>query len=226
MRSRTRAIPMSSCARSTFPTLISSFHSSPTGRIVWGSAMPKQRIHSLRDSLLLDGGSLAGSYFHRSVVLVCQHDASGAFGLVLNRPDDRPLRDVLDVHLPDNLGAMLLAHGGPVQETAMSFLRSDPAMLSANVMDHLQLGHDLEELIDLGQSWIPGRRLRVFAGYAGWSPGQLDDELRREAWIVHPATLDLVFDVTPTALWRQILKSRSDWKERILADAPDNPSSN
>jgi putative transcriptional regulator len=188
--------------------------------------MPKQRIHSLRGSLLLDGGSLAGSYFHRSVVLVCQHDASGAFGLVLNRPDDRPLQEVLDVELPDNLGSMLLAHGGPVQETAMSFLRSDPAMLSANVMDQLQLGHDLEELIELGRAWIPGRRLRVFAGYAGWAPGQLDDELRREAWIVHPATLDLVFDVPPPTLWRHILKSRTDWKERLLGDTPENLSSN
>jgi len=184
--------------------------------------MPRQRVQSLKGSLLLDGGRLGGSYFSRTVVLVCRHDATGAMGLVLNRRDDRRLGQVLSEDLPSRLEEEPLYLGGPVQPTALSFLHSSPALLSANVMDHLQLGHELEELIQIGSHVQETHRLRVFAGYAGWSPGQLDEEMHRESWLTHPASLELVFDVDPPQLWRQILKSRPSWQERILADAPED----
>jgi putative transcriptional regulator len=184
--------------------------------------MPRQRVQSLKGSLLLDGGRLGGSYFNRTVVLVCRHDAAGAMGLVLNQPDDRRLGKVLDEDVPPRLENEPLYIGGPVQPTALSFLHSSPTLLSSNVIDHLQVGHELEELIRIGSGWQDTHRLRVFAGYAGWSAGQLDDEMRRESWLTHPASLELVFDVDPPHLWRHILKSRPSWQERILADAPED----
>lgn len=185
--------------------------------------MPSRRIQSLRGSLILDGGQLSGSYFHRTVVLVCQHDAKGAFGLVLNRVDDRRLGRVLDVEVPERLAGLPLHEGGPVQPTALSYLLAEPVSAPvSNVMDVIRLGHDVDGLVALEADWKDGRRLRAFAGYAGWAPGQLDDEMRRESWLVHPATLEWVFDVDPSRLWREILRSRAAWQERLLADSPDD----
>ncbi|HAB17868.1 MAG TPA: YqgE/AlgH family protein [Verrucomicrobiota bacterium] len=187
--------------------------------------MPKSHL-SLRGQLLLDGGKLRGSAFHRSVVLICQHDPQGAFGLVLNQPTEKKLREVIDADLPERLEDHPLFGGGPVQPSAMSFLHSDLFLPGANVIENLNLGHDLEELVALGKSWSASQQLRVFAGYAGWAPGQLDDEMRRESWITHPATIDLVFHAPSEDLWPFILRQKGDWQSRLLAGAPEDLSWN
>jgi putative transcriptional regulator len=180
---------------------------------------------SLRGQLLLDGGDLTGSWFQRTVVLICQHDPEGAFGLVLNRPAGAQVRDALEGDLPETLQGMPLLFGGPVQPGALSFLRSDPFLPEASIMPNLELGHSLEELLELAGGFSPGRQLKVFAGYAGWSPGQLESEMERKAWITHPATLELVFDPNPVTLWQRILRLKGGLL-RLLADAPEDPQSN
>lgn len=180
---------------------------------------------SLRGRLLLDGGNLAGSWFHRTVVLVCQHDAEGAFGLVLNRPSGANIGDALVADLPDALKAMPLYVGGPVQPGALSFLHHDAFLPDASVMPNVNLGHSLDELVDLAGGFSPTRRLLVFAGYAGWSPGQLDQEILRDAWLVHPATVELVFEGDPATLWRRILLAKGG-VYRLLAEAPDDLAAN
>lgn len=187
--------------------------------------MPKGRP-SLKGRFLLDGGKLHGSAFHRTVVLVCTHDAAGAFGLVLNRPSDAELADAFDQDLPEAIRSETLSRGGPVQPSALSYLHSDALMTDGNVLPDLSVGHDLGELLELGGSWSSSRKLRVFAGYAGWSSGQLDDEMRRGAWLTHPATSELVFRVPPEELWHHLLRLRDRWPERLLADAPDDLSWN
>jgi putative transcriptional regulator len=181
---------------------------------------------SLQGQLLLDGGKLQGSAFHRSVVLVCQHDPRGAFGLVLNQPTEKRLSDALDAELPEVLGESLLYSGGPVQPSAMSFLHAHPDLQPGNVLKSLSLGHDLEELVAIGKGWSPQHQMRVFAGYAGWAPGQLDDEIRRDSWLLHPATVELVFRLPPEELWRYLLRCRGDWQSRLLADSPEDLSWN
>jgi putative transcriptional regulator len=188
---------------------------------------PKNRpFQSLKGQLLLDGGGLQGSYFNRTVVLLCEHNPEGALGLVLNRPSENRLEDVLSTELPPKLREETLFGGGPVQPAALSYLHSDPGLLNGNVMENLSIGHDLDELVSIGESWSPSLHLRVFAGYAGWAPGQLDDEMRRNAWLTHPADIDLVFHLPPEDLWKFILRKRPKWEERLLADAPDDISFN
>ena len=102
----------------------------------------------LKGRLLLDGGGLRGSFFHRSVVLVCQHNAEGAFGLVLNRAAGNKVGEVLVADLPDALKDSPLFLGGPVQPTALSFLHSDSFLPDANVFPNLALGHSLDDLLD------------------------------------------------------------------------------
>ncbi len=176
---------------------------------------------SLKGQLLLDGGKLRGSFFNRTVLLICQHDADGAFGLVLNRSSGKSVGDMVVADLPDKLKEEALFLGGPVQPSALSFLHTDTFVPHANVMPNLNLGHSLDTLMELGESYSTTQKVRLFAGYAGWSPGQLDDEMKREAWLVHPASLDLVFGADPTTLWKSII-SKKGWKYRLMADGPED----
>ena len=179
----------------------------------------------LKGQLLLDSGQLRGSFFQRSVVLICQHDAEGAFGLILNRATGSSVGEMIVADLPDALKANPLFLGGPVQPTALSFLHSDSFIADPNVMANLSLGHSIDALIELGESFSPTRRLKMFAGYAGWSPGQLEDEMKRKAWLTHPASLDLVFEADPEKLWRSILQTKG-WKYKLLSQMPEDLSLN
>ena len=179
----------------------------------------------LKGQLLLDSGQLRGSFFQRTVVLVCQHDAEGAFGLVLNRSSGNKLGEMVVADLPDELKTQPLYLGGPVQLSALSFLHSDQFLPEASVMPNLDLGHSLDTLVEIGESFSPTKKVKTFAGYAGWSPGQLEDELKRDAWLTHPASLDLVFDTDPARLWKLILAQKG-LKYRLLANMPDDVSLN
>ena len=179
----------------------------------------------LKGQLLLDSGQLRGSFFQRTVVLICQHDAEGAFGLVLNRATGSNVGEMIVADLPDSLKECPLYLGGPVQPTALSFLHSDTFLPEANVMPNVNLGHSLDSLLEIGESFSATRKVKMFAGYAGWSPGQLEDEMERDAWLIHPASLDLVFETDPTRLWETVLKDKG-WKYKLLSQMPEDLSQN
>src|SRR6266404_1342976 len=179
----------------------------------------------LKGKLLLDSGQLRGSFFQRTVVLICQHDAEGAFGLVLNRASGSNVGETIVADLPDTLKSCPLYLGGPVQPSALSFLLSDAFIPDANVLPNLSLGHTLDGLIEIGESFSATQKIKMFAGYAGWSPGQLEDEMKRKAWLTHPASLDLVFDTDPVQLWQKILRQKG-WKYRLLSQMPEDLSMN
>ena len=179
----------------------------------------------LKGQLLLDSGQLRGSFFQRTVVLICQHDSDGAFGLVLNRASGSNVGEMIVADLPDTLKNFPLYLGGPVQPSALSFLHSDSFIPDANVIPNLSLGHSLDSLMDLGESFSATRKIKMFAGYAGWSPGQLEDEMKRKAWLTHPASLELVFETNPKDLWQMIL-SQKGWKYKLLSQMPEDLSMN
>src|ERR1700733_3862071 len=97
----------------------------------------------LRGQLLLDSGQLGGSFFQRTVVLVCRHDNEGAFGLVLNRSLGKTVGEMIVADLPDLLKESPLYLGGPVQPTALSFLHTDNFIADADVLPNLNLGHSI-----------------------------------------------------------------------------------
>ena len=179
----------------------------------------------LKGQLLLDSGELGGSFFQRTVILVCEHNAEGAFGLVLNRPTGSKAGEMVVADLPETLKDQPLFLGGPVQPTALSFLHSEAFLPEANVMPNLSLGHSLDTLTEIGESFSANRKIKMFAGYSGWSPGQLEDELKRKAWLTHPASLELVFEPDPTRLWQTILEQKG-WKYKLLAQMPEDLSMN
>ncbi len=182
-------------------------------------------FRSLKGQLLLDSGQLRGSFFHRSVVLICHHDSDGAFGLVLNQPTENKVGDALVADLPDHLKEQALYIGGPVQTNALTYLHTDSFLPDANVLPNLSMGHSLDDLQEISEGFSVGKQIRCFAGYSGWTGGQLESEMERKAWLVHPATIDLAFAVEPKDLWKKILLLKG-WKYRLLADTPEDLSWN
>ncbi|HEU5397458.1 MAG TPA: YqgE/AlgH family protein [Verrucomicrobiae bacterium] len=180
----------------------------------------------LKGQLLLDSGQLSGSFFQHTVILVCQHDAEGAFGLVLNRALGKTVGEMIVADLPETLKESPLYLGGPVQTSALSFLHTDSFIPQADILPNLALGHSLDELLDAGDSFSPTRKLRLFAGYSGWSPGQLEGEMKRKAWLTFPASLELVFDTPPGQLWQKIIRSKGGWKNKLLSQTPEDLSWN
>jgi putative transcriptional regulator len=180
----------------------------------------------LKGQLLLDSGQLGGSFFQRTVVLICQHDGEGAFGLVLNRSLGKTVGEMIVADLPDTLKESPLFLGGPVQPAALSFLHTDNFIPDANVFPNLSLEHSLDELADLGESFSSAKKIRLFAGYAGWSSGQLENEMKRKSWLTFPASLELVFETPPEQLWQKILKNKGGWKNKLLSQIPDDLSLN
>lgn len=180
---------------------------------------------NLKGQFLLDGGKLRGSYFHRTVVLVCHHDDEGAFGLVVNRASDNDVGDLIIADLPEQLKEQKLFAGGPVQPAALSYLHTAAFIPEASIIPGLQIGHSLEELVDIGESYSTDKKVKIFAGYAGWSPGQLEDEMKRQSWLTFPATSELVFHTPSEQLWKTIMKQMG-WQQRLFADSPEDISWN
>jgi putative transcriptional regulator len=180
----------------------------------------------LQGQLLLDSGQLGGSFFQRTVVLICQHNGEGAFGLVLNRALGKTAGELIVADLPDLLKESPLYLGGPVQPSALSYLHTDSYIPEADVMPNLALGHSLDDLLEIGGSFSPTKKVRLFAGYAGWSAGQLEGEMKRKAWLTHPASVELVFQTPPELLWQKVLSDKGGWKNKLLGQMPEDLSMN
>jgi len=179
----------------------------------------------LKGQLLLDSGQLGGSFFQRTVVLICEHNAEGAFGLVLNRSSGNKIGEMVVADLPDTLKEYPLYLGGPVHTREHSFLHSDTFLSDANVIPNLALGHSLESLTEIAESFSPTRKVKMFAGYAVWSPGQLESEMARKAWLTYPASLELVLETEPASLWQKILQTMGP-KYKLLSMMPEDLSMN
>jgi putative transcriptional regulator len=182
-------------------------------------------MESLRGKLLLASPTMTDPNFSRSVVLIAEHTEDGAMGLVLNRPAATTVGEAV----PDL--AWLAADdspvfvGGPVAETAVIVLAEfdRPEMAGALVEDDLGfIGTDADEPEQLEGAV---RRARVFAGHAGWGPGQLEDELAEDAWIVEPPRREEVFTAEPEELWAAVLR-RKGRRYALLSTMPPDPSLN
>ncbi|HEX8156486.1 MAG TPA: YqgE/AlgH family protein [Solirubrobacteraceae bacterium] len=162
--------------------------------------------------------------FARTVVLICEHSAEGALGLVLNRPGALIVGETaaeLAVLAGDEA---VIDVGGPVQPDALLVLGEfdDASHAGMLVIESVGLMGDASEIDDLIDVT---RRVRVFAGYAGWGPGQLDAELARDDWFVAPAGVDDIFDPDADELWRRVLE-RKGGHFALVARMPIDPSVN
>jgi putative transcriptional regulator len=180
---------------------------------------------SLRGKLLLASPVLQDPNFARTVVLIAEHTEEGAMGLVLNRPAASTVGDAV----PDLAwlagGENPVYVGGPVAETAVIVLAEFDRPELAGALVEPDLGFIGAEADDPDRLDGAVRRARVFAGHAGWGPGQLEEELAEEAWIVEPPRREEIFTPAPEALWATVLK-RKGRRYALLASMPPDPSLN
>jgi putative transcriptional regulator len=179
---------------------------------------------TLRGQLLVAAPALVDPNFRRTVVLVTEHSEEGAMGVVLNRATPVAVSEAVP-HLGELAGDDAVVYvGGPVQPEAVVALAEfeDPAQAASIAFE--AVGYVRAEA-EPGELHGAVGRLRVFAGYAGWTAGQLDAELEESAWIVEPALVDDVFSDSPETLWSDVLR-RKGGEFRIMATMPDDPSLN
>jgi putative transcriptional regulator len=175
-------------------------------------------------SILISEPFLGDPNFERTVVLVCKHDEEGSFGLVLNRKSTLKLSDVLDY---DHSFDTELGVGGPMQYNTLHYIHRVEALEeSIPLADSLYWGGDYEQLQEfILKGKIEPADIRFFLGYSGWSPGQLEEEVDKNVWIVNNNATDKLFTLDADSLWRQILKEMGG-KYKVLANYPIDPSLN
>jgi putative transcriptional regulator len=179
---------------------------------------------SLKGQLLLASPALFDPNFRRTVVLVTEHTEEGAAGLVLNRPTATAVVDAVPDLLPLVSDEERVYVGGPVQESAVLVLAEfeDPeeaAMLVVDDVGFVPGDGDFDLLAEAT------RRVRVFAGYAGWGPGQLEAELEESSWIVESSPAPELFPELEDDLWARVLRDRGG-VYRVVALMPEDPSVN
>jgi putative transcriptional regulator len=179
-------------------------------------------VDSLRGQLLIAGPTLFDPNFRRTILLVGQHDEDGAVGIVLNRPADVTVDEVAPAlaGLVDAGDPLFL--GGPVQPQAAvvvaEFEQPERVELVAFGAVGFLSGEDPDTVGGI-------RQARVFAGYAGWGPGQLEEEMSEESWLTEPARPEDVFWSDPGGLWGRVLR-RKGREYQLLATMPFDPAQN
>lgn len=177
---------------------------------------------ALRGQLLVAGPTLLDPNFHRTVVLVAEHEDAGAMGLVLNRPSPIPAEQAIpELALPVEETLWL---GGPVQETSVVVI----ADFAGSGLEARTIAGDLGLVLpdaDLAAVGGAVRRARAFLGYAGWGPGQLEDELERDDWIVADLDPTDAFTRDPDRLWSRVL-ARKGGEYALLSTMPPDPTVN
>jgi putative transcriptional regulator len=156
---------------------------------------------SLQGQLLIASPALVDPNFWRTVVVVTEHTEEGAMGLVLNRPLELTAAEAVEpgavIALAEFEDAALAAS---LAFEDVGFVGSDP---------------DVPALGDAT------RRVRIFAGYSGWGPGQLEGELAEEAWLLESARADDVFTVDPSGLWSAVLRRKGGIGAMLSLIPPD-----
>lgn len=178
-------------------------------------------MENLLGSLLIANGSLMDPNFRRTVVVITEHNDEGTMGLVLNRPAEVTIEEAapeLTAVVPGDAPVFV---GGPVQPEAAIVLADFGSFTPETRIVVGSIGL----LGALDQPMPEIKRARVFAGYAGWGPGQLEMEMEEDSWIVEDALSEDLFTDEPLGLWSSILQ-RKGGSYRMLALMPADPSMN
>jgi putative transcriptional regulator len=172
-------------------------------------------------SLLVAHPSMLDPNFRRSVLFISDYDPNdGALGVIINRPLDKHVADLVTDVPPNGLAEVPVFLGGPVGKNQLMFAAFE-----------WQEGHGLKINHNVGLDEASARRvtdpssIRAFVGYAGWGAGQLEAELNENAWLLQPGTRAALESERLSRLWFDIMRNLGPWY-KMLAAAPDDPSLN
>lgn len=187
--------------------------------------------HKLMDARLLQSGKLLiaqpfmqDSHFARSVVFLCEYGEEGTLGFVLNQPTSVNIGDLLpEMYYP----SLNVNHGGPVQLDTLHMLHRIPGSIGGiEINNGVYWGGSFDALQVQGTDGaIDASDIRLFVGYAGWSPGQLESEIKEGSWLIADVTQQVVFDTAPENVWKAAVMSLGK-EYRHLVNMPVNPGLN
>jgi putative transcriptional regulator len=178
------------------------------------SAGAENNNGSLAGQMLIAAPTMGDPRFSHAVILLLRQDDTGAFGIVLNRPiEERSIASLLDAagdHEPGIEGSLQVFAGGPVQPE-LGFVVHSPEYRDATTLtigSEVAMTADKQILRDIGHHKGPKKALFAF-GYAGWAPGQLEDEIARHDWFTTTGDPKLIFDDDRGDLWDNAMARRT-----------------
>jgi len=165
---------------------------------------------------------LTDNIFSQSVILITDDHDEGTVGFILNKPLPASVNEVTNFQIP-----LQLYNGGPVSPDRLYFIHRIPEIVPGGyeVVPGLYWGGELEKLND--PDMMPdnlSEKIKFFVGYSGWSKGQLEDEIKRGAWLVSDLRVDPI-TVNPKTLWKEMLV-RTAPELSLWKNAPVNPELN
>jgi len=179
---------------------------------------PKQGI------ILISEPSLKDFYFRQSVVLLAEHNEEGTFGVIVNKPIEARLHEVVKGFSHFRYPVFL---GGPVKTDSIFFIHTHPDVEgSLRIMEGLYWGGNLDLIRGMMESGkVDETGIRFYVGYSGWHPRQLDREISEKSWVLSHASIKEVINNHPEVLWSNFLKSMGN-DYAIWANFPSDPALN
>jgi putative transcriptional regulator len=156
--------------------------------------------------LLIADPFLKDPNFKRSVIFLCEHQAEGSFGFLLNKTYEYGLRDLVN-HMDDL--DIPVYFGGPVQTDTIHFLHQYPDLIKGGyeVVNGIFWGGNFEKAIELIRSGqVKTNKIRFYIGYSGWAGGQLEEEIKEKSWLSASAELDLIFHKETGDIWKDAIR--------------------
>ncbi len=176
--------------------------------------------------LLISEPFMMDPNFKRAVILLTEYASEGAMGFILNHASEFLLGDIL----PDlSYSEIPVFIGGPVASNTLHFIHRCPERIEGGVeiSEGLYWGGDFESVKSLITSYqLNNSEIRFFTGYSGWTPRQLDDEIKDDSWIVtNQVNLDTIFSGNEETLWREAVIGMGN-RYAHIANFPENPALN
>jgi putative transcriptional regulator len=185
----------------------------------------KNKLLPQKGRLLASEPYLPDPNFERTLILLTEHNEDGTVGFVLNKPSESLVTDVMeDIK---NIQSKVYI-GGPVQQDTLHFIHRNPALADSIEVDKgIFWGGNFEQLLLLIETnQLDVLDIKFFLGYSGWSPGQLEEEMKAESWIVSDqVTQDLLFETPPEMMWKKSLQSLGG-RFSVYSNYPIDPSMN
>ena len=186
----------------------------------------KNKIPPRKGRILISDPFLGDDYFERSVVYLCEHNQEGSFGFVLNNLVEINLND-----LNDQFPAITtkISTGGPVETESMFFIHTlgDKLNESLEISHGIFVGGDFEQLyLKIEEKHIQENEIRFFLGYSGWSKGQLESEIKENAWVVSEIDdCKEIMQIHETDTWKYFM-SKLGSKYQFMTNFPIDPNEN
>jgi putative transcriptional regulator len=185
----------------------------------------KNKFEAEKGRLLASEPYLADPNFERTIILLTEHNQDGTVGFVLNKPSASLVTEVMeDIK---NIQSKVYI-GGPVQQDTLHFIHRNPNIEdSIEVIDGIYWGGNFDQiLLFIETKQLDISTIKFFLGYSGWSPGQLEEELNMNSWIVSDqVTQDLIFETPPEMMWKKSLQNLGG-RFSVYSNYPVDPSMN